>query len=226
MQRYSGTLGALMRDEENGHLYALSNNHVFGDCNHMPIGMPIMSPSNKDAGPQLPAPREIARFLRMHELRSGNPFLVRAVNVDAALGEVTDEDVVSSWQGNEHDGYDTPTTIVEPYPGMRVKKFGRTTGLTKGTIRTFVRDPMAVPYQSTHFWATVWFRHVWAVAADEGEMFAAAGDSGSLVVTEDGAAAVGLIFAASPNGVFGWISPLTDVVAKLKGIALVGNHGV
>src|SRR5437867_5044555 len=48
-QNYSGTFGALLRD--GGRMLALSNNHVFADCNHTPVGMPILSPSAMDARP-------------------------------------------------------------------------------------------------------------------------------------------------------------------------------
>jgi hypothetical protein len=55
--------------------------------------------------------------------------------------------------------------------------------------------------------------------------FALPGDSGSLVVTEDGRAAVGLIFSSSPNGAIGHMIPFRQIAKKL-GIKLRNDHGV
>jgi hypothetical protein len=56
------------------------------------------------------------------------------------------------------------------------------------------------------------------------EPFAIAGDSGSLVVTEDGTATVGLIFAAS--GQYGCFTPLKYILQELGGGELVGGHEI
>jgi len=76
------------------------------------------------------------------------------------------------------------------------------------------------------FSATVWFKEMWSIAADPGQHFALAGDSGSLVVTEDGSAAVGLLFAASPSGDVGAIVPMTHIATCFGSITLVSGHGV
>ena len=78
---------------------------------------------------------------------------------------------------------------------MTVKKFGRTTGFTKGIIQAFSRRPNPYPFDLPKFKATVWFKNVWTVAPLDGA-FALPGDSGSLVVSEDGLTAVGILFAA------------------------------
>src|SRR5262249_32585054 len=74
-ESYAGIIGDVVRDE-NGRLYCLSNNHVFGACNHPPIGMPILSPSHIDARPGVRAPGEVCRHSQIVELRSGVPSLV------------------------------------------------------------------------------------------------------------------------------------------------------
>lgn len=109
---------------------------------------------------------------------------------------------------------------------MRVKKFGRTTGLTTGTVEARIVDPFPLPYKCRHFSAVVWLTDVWTVAADAGTMFALPGDSGSLVVTEDGTQAVGLVFAVSSgvNGDYGIIIPMDYVVTKFGGLTLAHNH--
>ncbi len=182
-------------------LYILSANHVLAACNHIPVDMPILSPSSADGGPTLSAPREIGRHAEICELRSGEPSLVSPCSEDVALARVTEPNHVTSWQGpvGSDGGYDTPTNAVAVRDGMRVKKIGRTTGLTQGTVEAKL-VPFPLPYKLKPFSATVWFKEMWSIRADSGKHFALAGDSGSLVVTEDGSAAVGLLFAASPSG--------------------------
>ena len=221
-QTYSGTFGALVRS--NDQMMALSNNHVFACCNHIPVGQPILSPSAADAAPEMPAPRELCRHASIVELRSGTPDLVSPVRCDAAVASVPDEGAVSSWQGDNSTGYDTPVITVGPSLNLRVKKTGRTTGLTFGTCVSEVPTYLSVPYKNAYFTATVWFTDVWLVRADAGGSFALPGDSGSLVVTEDGGAAVGLLFAATPSGEAAWVAPIDNVLDELNG-TLIGNHG-
>ena len=222
-QMYSGTFGALVHS--NSQMMALSNNHVFACCNHIPVGQPILSPSAADAAPEMPAPRELCRHSKIVELRSGTPDLVDPVRCDAAVASVPDESVVSSWQGDDNTGYDTPGHTVGPSINLRVKKVGRTTGLTFGTCVSEVPTFLSIPYKNAYFTATVWFTDVWLVRADGGGSFALPGDSGSLVVTEDSSAAVGLLFAATPTGEAAWIAPIDTVLDELN-VTLIGNYGV
>lgn len=221
---YSGTFGAIVK-RKGGAMFALSNNHVFGDCNHMPVGQPIMVPSNQDAGPKIRSPQEIGRHSEISELRSGTPLLVPKAREDAALAEVTHHDDVTSWQGDKSDGYDTPAKVAEPIPGMRVKKFGRTTGLTVGEVESLQVD-FTLPYDSDQFRAVVWFEKVWSVKRTGKYPFALPGDSGSLVVTEDGKSSIGLLFAATSRGEYGFIVPISHVLARFGSISLVSKHGV
>lgn len=218
---YAGTFGALVRSTKTRDLFVLSNNHVIAGCNHVAVGIPIMSPSMIDVHATLPAPVEIGRHAEIVELRSGNPNLVPIAQTDMAIALAV-ETTVSSWQGDQVYGYDTPTLTADPVSGMRVKKFGRTTDLTTGIIESIIPTPMPLPYKTKEFSATVWFENVWLVAGDDGP-FAMAGDSGSLVVTEDGLTAVGLVFATSGN--YGVIVPIDTVLAALN-LELVGNHGI
>lgn len=224
-ENYAGTLGALVRRDQN--LLALSNNHVFAACNHTAEGLPILAPSTADARAGRRAPTAIALHDDLVELRSGDPVLVPLNKIDAATAVIADQNLVSSWQGDDAEGYDTPAQIQEPISGMRVKKFGRTTGLTTGIIYTFVPTPWQLAYKAKHFNATVWFTDTWTVRpADDQEPFALPGDSGSLVVTEDGAAAVGLLFAANTRGDRVRIAPIQDVLAALGNLQLVSGHGI
>src|SRR5262249_50070605 len=115
-------------------------------------------------------------------------------------------------------------TIAPLNSGMRVKKFGRTTGLTLGTAEAEI-TLATIPYKSRYFSATVYFDTVWTVLGDSGTPFALPGDSGSLVVTEDESASVGLVFAAAAGG-YGIIIPMSHIVTCFGGLRLVHNHGV
>jgi hypothetical protein len=222
----SGTLGALVHRAGSQGFYLLSNNHVFAGCNHVPLNQPILSPSSNDGKPSIRAPREIGRHELIHELRSGDPIFVNPCDSDLALARATDPDAVSSWQGDDTDGYDTPTVAASPLSRMQVKKFGRTTGLSRGVVQARITAPMAVGYTSKRFKGTVWFKDVWTVRSRTGDPFALPGDSGSLVVTEDGSRAVGVLFAANSTGEYGWIIPMPCVMSAFGGLTLIGNHGV
>jgi hypothetical protein len=221
----SGTLGAIVRRSGEANLYLLSNNHVLAGCNHVPKDQPILSPSSADGRPTMRAPAEIGRHSIIHELRSGSPNFVNPCDADLALARATDASAISSWQGGLVDGYDTPGAAAAPLSLMRVKKFGRTTALTEGMVEAKVTTPMPVSYNAKHFKGTVWFKDVWTVHGLNG-VFALPGDSGSLVVTQDGTKAVGLVFAASTNGEYAWIIPMPCIVGALGGLELVAEHGV
>jgi hypothetical protein len=222
----SGTLGALVQKEGTQQIYLLSNNHVFGGCNHVPQNQPILSPSSNDSRPDTRAPTEIGRHAEIHELRSGDPSFVNACEADLALARATNPMGLSSWQGDAGNGYDTPTRSLSPVSRMPVKKVGRTTGLTHGIIQSRIPAPAPLPYTARHFKGVVWFSNVWIVRSVDGTEFAIAGDSGSLVVAEDNSFAVGVLFAASRSGEYGWIMPMPCVLGAFGGLRLVGKHGV
>jgi hypothetical protein len=159
-------------------------------------------------------------------MRSGDPNFVNPCDADLALARVVDHRVVSSWQGDAADGYDTPASSIEPEPGMAVMKFGRTTHLKFGEVEAKVSTPTPVSYTAKHFKGVVWFQDVWTIAAANGEPFALPGDSGSLVVTDDGKHAVGLVFAANRTGEYAWMIPMACIARSFGGLSLVSGHGV
>ncbi len=219
----AGTFGALVKRHGDENLYMLSNNHVLAGCNHIPPGMPIMAPASDDARPNAPHPRSIGELGLTLPLQSGDPRHVDPCEHDLALGRILDLDGVTSWQGDD-EGYDTPKEIVDPKAGMAVKKTGRTTGVTTGLVHTLVFDPIPIPCNAKAFKGNVWFQNVWYVRADDGH-FALPGDSGSLVVTADGKAAVGVLFSSSSSGTLGLMIPIRHVLKQLKA-ELVSGHGV
>lgn len=220
-QNYSGTFGAIVKkdgDEEN--CYIVSNNHILSACNDMPPGMPILSPSNMDTRPGFAA-GEIATLSDIIALKSGNVGFVNPCKEDIALAKITGVKQITSWQGDSSNGYDTPIDIVDCQSYMRVKKFGRTTGLTHGTILC-KNVPTQISFNMLSL-GYAWFSDFYIVQGDDGFGFSSPGDSGSLVVTEDGRSAVGLIFAGDEY--FTFIFPFSHLAQLFGGIKLVNNYG-
>jgi hypothetical protein len=224
VEKYAGTFGALLRDGAN--LLALSNNHVFAACNHTAVGMPIQAPASSDSRVGRRAPTEIARHQQIIELRSGDPVLVPINTLDVATAIITNQNLVTSWQGDDVDGFDTPDETVTPVAGMRVKKFGRTSGLTRGVLEARLNTRWFLPYKTTHFAATCWFINSWTVRSEDADPFGLPGDSGSLIVNEDATRAVGLLFAVNTQGGYAIILPIEDVLVGLGNLQLVSGHGV
>ena len=222
---FAGTMGAIIR--QNDVFFLLSNNHVIGGCNHARFNSIIMSPAMSDSISGI-APIEIGRLSKLSPLSSGNPHFVNPCDVDAALARVTYPDRLTSWQGSEEEGYDTPSQITEitddDIGEMRVKKFGRTTGLTYGTVHSYCMDYTQIAYKANGFNATVYFDNFFFIEGDERKEFASCGDSGSLVVTEDESAAVGIIFATSPG--YGCMLPINQVLNSLGGGELASGYGL
>jgi hypothetical protein len=112
--------------------------------------------------------------------------------VDAAIATTT---TGSLGNATPSDGYGTPSsTTVAAAVGMNVQKYGRTTGLTRGQV-TMVNVTVNVGYST----GTATF--VDQIVIQARGPFSKAGDSGSLIVTDDAAAnPVGLLFAGTRDG--------------------------
>jgi hypothetical protein len=140
---------------------------------------------------------------------------------DAAIADAKPQ-AVTSWQGGD-DGYDTPDEIASPYSGLRIKKIGRTTGLTTGIVSSKIAVAKPIPYKHKLFTATIWFAGIWAIVTENGDPFSLPGDSGSLVVTEGHPTSVGIVFAGGKG--LSYMIPLTPLAEKMD-FTLVSNHGV
>jgi hypothetical protein len=188
----AGTIGCRVIDGE-GTLYALSNNHVYARENNASKGDYVIAPGSYDGGV---VPDNVigylADFVRI-------VFGGRGRNkVDAAIAAIYDKgDTPAVRNTTPEDGYGTPNsettgTLTDSDLGMLVQKYGRTTGLTVGTV-SHVNASVRVLYSS----GTAIF--VEQIMIEDGT-FSAGGDSGSLVVTADDACnPVGLLFAGSSS---------------------------
>ena len=179
----AGTIGC--RVSQGCHTYALSNNHVFADSNYAAIGDDIIQPGPYDGGS---APTDVLGhlydFVPINISQSCN---VNTCNqMDAAIA-----DVESNMLGKATPaagGYGTPRSeTIEPYIGMKVMKYGRTTALTYGYIDS-INATVDVNYGSTN--DPDYARFIYQVVikpADDASYtaFSAGGDSGALIVGAD-----------------------------------------
>ena len=185
----SGTISARVTDAS-GNIYALSNNHVYALENDAPLGSAVVQPGLYDNNCVYNSDNGIgtlARFIAIN-FNSGTN------TVDAAIALTSTADLGNATPTN---GYGTPSsTTVSAYVGQAVQKYGRTTSLTKGTV-TGVNATVAVNYGAS---GTATFGNQIIISGKK--PFSKAGDSGSLIVTNDSNAyPVGLLFAGTSNGV-------------------------
>jgi hypothetical protein len=188
----AGTIGARLKDKGTpAKFYALSNNHVYALQNDAPIGSTILQPGLYDTR-CVSGQSNVIGILYAYEpidFNGGDN------TVDAAIAISSDGQLKNS---TPTDGYGTPNsktytkaTGKNPYIGQRVKKYGRTTKLTTGTI-TGLNATIKVCYDSSCSLIATFVNQI--VIGRGG--FSGAGDSGSLIVTNDSNAyPVGLLFA-------------------------------
>ncbi|MBC8217464.1 MAG: Ig-like domain-containing protein [Planctomycetes bacterium] len=179
----AGTIGCRVKDVD-GNVYALSNNHVYANENLASIGDNVLQPGAYDGGVN---PGDAIGTLADFE---PIVFKRRARNeIDAAIA-LTNTNLVGT--ATPDDGYGVPNSeTVGAFVGKKVKKFGRTTGLTQGEI-TGVNATVTVGYGSGKT-----ARFVKQIIIEPGD-YSAGGDSGSLIVTDDdNLNPVGLLFAGS-----------------------------
>ncbi len=179
----AGTIGARVTDGVN--VYALSNNHVYADENQAAIGDNVLQPGPFDGG--LNPADAIGTVADFEPI----VFSTLANNViDAAIALSSTADLGNA---TPSDGYGTPqSTTATASINQRVRKYGRTTGLTSGRVDA-INATVNVGY------STGVARFVNQIVIRPGN-FSAGGDSGSLVVARGGSdngKPVGLLFAGS-----------------------------
>ncbi len=200
----AGTIGARVKDSL-GNVYALSNNHVYANSNNASFGDSALQPGHYDGGVD---PRDaIGTLDDFQQIYFCNPYPTNCPNntIDAAIALSS-----TSLLGNAtpSDGYGRPkSTTTSAAVFLRVMKYGRTTGLTKGRI-LYTNATINVNYGSGKI-----ARFVGQIGISPGS-FSAGGDSGSLIVVERGGNArkpVGLLFAGSSSYTFANpIKPVLD----------------
>lgn len=207
----TGTLG--VRVKKGSEVYALSNNHVYALENNGVVGDRILQPGRVDmvnGGTSEQINNDtigtLSNFVPIQ-------FRIWANNtVDAAIA-ITDGGEVG--KTTPSDGYGIPSsTTASAALNMAVQKYGRTTSLTRGTV-TGINATVLVSYWS----GTARFVNQVLIQGNGGS-FSDSGDSGSLIVTQDGNHPVALLFAGSSTVTIG--NPINDVLNAF-GVTIDGN---
>lgn len=178
----AGTLGAFVT--VGGVLHALSNHHVLAGAPGAQVGDLVLQPGPADGGT---APDDrIGTLAASVPLRAGV-----TAHVDAALALLDTQDVDPTYPVGR------VTTTATALGGESVLKTGRTTGTTRGRVTAIELDDVVVGYGDDL--GDVRFDDQIEVEGLGPDPFSRGGDSGSLVVREDGVA-LGLLFAGSETG--------------------------
>jgi hypothetical protein len=205
----AGTISCRVTDGTN--VYALSNNHVYALENGATMGSAVLQPGLYDTKCAFTTTNVIGHFT------SYVPISFTSNNtVDCALATTTTDMLGKSTPSN---GYGTPaSTPIDAVVGMAVQKYGRTTALTKGTI-SGIHATANVTYSA----GTATFVDQIIIQAPSRTPFSKAGDSGSLIVTNDAnKRPVGLLFAGNSTGTY-TIANRIDLVLQALGVTIDGN---
>ena len=193
-----------------GHQHILSNNHVLARTNKGVKGNDIIQPGLADQGCVKDSNNTVADLSRWVSIS-----FTEANVVDAALARVRTGQVGSSILGIG----EVSKVTVSPAFEMPVKKSGRTTGLTHGTVLA-TNVTIKVSYNKTCGVGS-------KIATFTNQIrigpvgFSAGGDSGSLIVEDcsDYPRAVGLLFAGSSTDTFA--NRINKVLRSLN-VSMVG----
>ena len=210
---FSGTLGSMVQDSQNVQ-YILSNNHVLADQNTAKLGELIVQPGLVDVSCLKSTSDSVATFSRAVHIN----FAGRNNTLDAAIASVEPGQVSPEilFIGPIASSLATPTI------GLAVQKMGRTTCLTTGVIASLDAN-LSVNYSDTQKPKMAKFvNQILVSGSTSTPQFSAAGDSGSLIVTDDSCPrAVALLFAGSSNGMtIG--NPISAVLSGLN-VSMVGS---
>src|SRR5262245_22821720 len=207
-----GTLGALVKDKDRN-VYALSNAHVYANEGSKTDGT-VQTESNASNGDRILQPGRVD----MKPTACGTDPQVEAATIghlsayqtidfsrtgtnviDAAIAKLS----VQVPNATPSGGYGTPSSVVVAADenllnDAAVQKYGRTTGLTRGTV-TGINATVMIKYDT----GRARFEGQIVVTGNGGSSFSAGGDSGSLIVTDPGKNPVALLFAGGSSTTIG-----------------------
>jgi len=179
----AGTLACVV--VKGGVDYFLSNNHVFARENDASNGERIDAPGRYDGHPICAQTPQCGTLSAFQPINFGGSNTIDAA-IARPIGGLSYTQITAG-------GWDPSSTVVSPSVGLAVKKYGRTSKLTTGTIQA-INVTIQVGYSA-------------GVATFTGQIqtpgqFIRSGDSGSLMVTQSGNDPVGLCFAGSSQASF------------------------
>jgi hypothetical protein len=210
----SGTLGSLV--SRNGSLYILSNNHVLARSDQASVGETITQPGLIDANCSVAATSTVADLTQFVNLETSGK------NVDAAIALIVPGAVDTTGSilslgstatgstadaGPPHQGNGILASI-----GENVAKSGRSSGLTCSTVDA-VAIATSVSYQKGCNTGTSFNVNYTNQISVSGGAFSTGGDSGSLIVDQNTADPVALLYGGSDTDTVG--NPVADVLAAL-----------
>jgi hypothetical protein len=205
----AGTIGARVKSGTT--LYALSNNHVYAYENNADVGDTVEQPGLYDTNCTYSSANDLGTLSKWTTINfsGGNN------TVDAAIAQTNTNALGNATPSN---GYGTPSSTTKTAAlNMAVEKYGRTTALTRGTVCAVGWDG-DIGYSS----GTAHFVNQVVVCANRGP-FLKAGDSGSLLVTNDNNRnPVGLMFAGDSSGQYGIANQIGNVLSAL-GVSIDGS---
>jgi hypothetical protein len=208
----SGTLGSLL--VRNGTYYILSNNHVLANSDQASLGDPVVQPGLIETHCSISGTQTVANLTAFINLESGGG------NVDAAIAQIIPGAVDTSGSilslgatangntpdaGPPHQGMGILATI-----GENVAKSGRTSGLTCSTVSA-TNLSVSVTYQKQCNGGSSFNVSYTNQIAISGSGFTIPGDSGSLIVDQNTADPVALLYGGSDTEAVG--NPVADVLA-------------
>jgi hypothetical protein len=213
-----GTLGSLVQDGS-GVQYILSNNHVLARVNRGLRRESIIQPGliDQDPGCLKDAGDTVASLSDFVPLS----FRRNTINrVDAAIAQVQAGQVDPS--GSVLNIGELSNATAVPVIGMAVKKNGRTSGLTAGTVTAL---DVTVDIEYDRQCGITFLPRVARFTGQiiiEPASFSAAGDSGSLIVEDCSPhpRPIGLLFAGSDSNTLA--NPIGEVLSGL-GVSMVGT---
>jgi hypothetical protein len=194
----AGTLGCFVKDEKDK-IYILSNNHVLANSNRCYWKDPILQPGILDGG--IKTKDMIAQLSYYIPLERSVPNAM-----DAAIAEIIPELKIDHRPSAKH----RMRTITDPLYGMKVEKYGRTTGHTKGKITVRSLD-LEVDYDGYTFD----FEDQFEIKGNRGKKFCDAGDSGALIFESGKLRPVGLLFAGADDGTT-YATPIGEILSSLS----------
>jgi hypothetical protein len=210
-----GTFGSLL--QRGGIQYVLTNWHIGAATDGGVTGDPFVQPGLEDAQCDAQQTTTVANLTELL-----NPQTQTGDKVDAAIAQVVSGAVDPTGSvlqlgsnvvnGVPQSGPPAAGSGTAAYIGELVAKSGRTTGLTCATVQS-VDTSINITYtdQCSTTTYTVSFSNQVTVA---GSGFLAGGDSGSLIVDQNTAEPVALLFGGDANAGVG--NPISDVLAALK----------
>ena len=219
----AGSIGGRVVDAS-GAIYVLSNNHVLANSNDAGVGDPELQPGPFDGG-TAPADQigTLAAFKPIN-------FSGGANTIDAAIA-VSSADMLSNATPAD-EGYGLPNSAIygdangdgvfdneSALLGLAVQKYGRTTKATHGQI-TGINATVTVCYEVLFIFCVKQATFVDQLIIEPGT-FSGGGDSGSLIVSDDGTnRPVGLLFAGSSTQT---IANRIDLVLNNFGVRIDGS---